>query len=353
MQSAEQLFSVLAKKARNSPEFRFRRIYRNLFQSFIYHSQANDSKLGQDEIVAMCKLLETEKYRPKEILKTSEGRQFQQMLEVVLAKILESIYPESKQIPEMIYNNFSQSVQTFRRSFRPSDWFYHLQLPLSPIQRVITQKIEDGRWWRLIQEVFQSGRMTEKIGNLYYREILSFLQNKFSNRVQTAFIMGNHLFILINEPFIQSEKDECRFLWGEEMRWKQEVSPKSRGSFFEFDWCWETNRNRLFLLIPPSSLAKMIQPFQQRGRPIHLPNRLHFTPTEIWNLFQREERQIRQKFELADNSRTVLHKFHYYHYQSLLLTLAKKEKVSVKKIKQKYRYILSRYGERQLESHIH
>lgn len=353
MQSAEQLFSVLAKKARNSPEFRFRRIYRNLFQPTLYQNQSTHNLLKQDQIVAMCKLLETEKYRPNEMVRTSGGSSFQLMLEEVLSKILESIYPDPKQHRKRICNNFSQTIQTFRRSFQSSDWFYHLQLPISPIQRVVTQKIEDGRWWRLIREIVQSGRMMEKLTTLYYHEILLFLQSRYPNRVQTTFLFENHLFILMKEPFFQHEKEECRFLLGDEMRWKQEVSPNNRGFFFHFDWCWETKHTKLLLMIPSSSLAKVIQPFQQRGKPIHLSNRLHLTPMKIVDLYQKEEKEIRKSFELADNRRTVLQKFHYYHYQSLMLTLAKKETVSVKRIKQKYRNILSLYGERQLESHIH
>lgn len=90
------------------------------------------------------------------------------------------------------------------------------------------------------------------------------------------------------------------------------------------------------LLVPGEVIRQKIRPFIKKGRPVHINSRIHLSLPDLIHRYHEEMRELYNFYCLAEDVSAKLGKFRYYHYWSLVRTIARKEKSSVKKVLDKY-----------------
>ncbi len=90
------------------------------------------------------------------------------------------------------------------------------------------------------------------------------------------------------------------------------------------------------LLVPSDVIQEKLKPFIKNGKPTHFGARIHMPVLDIISQYNAEIRGLYNYYCLATDVSTKISKFQYYHYFSLVKTIARKEKISVKKVISKY-----------------
>jgi len=114
---------------------------------------------------------------------------------------------------------------------------------------------------------------------------------------------------------------------------------KSKGNFKKnksFKFKEKKDKETLQLLIPAAVIRERIRPFILSGKPIHNNSRINLSVFEIISLYNREIVELYNYYCLATDVNVKIRKFKFYHYLSLIKTLARKEQISVKQVINKY-----------------
>ena len=90
------------------------------------------------------------------------------------------------------------------------------------------------------------------------------------------------------------------------------------------------------LLVPSEVINNHIRPFIENGKVASCKIRVNLPVLDIINEYNAEIRGLYNYYSLATDVSTKLGKFKYYHYWSLMKTIAQKEKTTFKKITAKY-----------------
>ncbi|MCU6793323.1 group II intron reverse transcriptase/maturase [Paenibacillus sp. WQ 127069] len=90
------------------------------------------------------------------------------------------------------------------------------------------------------------------------------------------------------------------------------------------------------LLVPKDVINDKIKPFSQFGKPTHFSARMNHPVLDILMMFNSEIRGLYNYYSLATDVGKKLGKFKYFHYFSLLKTIARKEDRSLAKVIQAY-----------------
>ena len=90
------------------------------------------------------------------------------------------------------------------------------------------------------------------------------------------------------------------------------------------------------LLVPAEVINRHIRPFTEKGKAASFVPRVNLPVLDIINEYNSEIRGLYDYYSLATDVAVKLGKFRYYHYWSLLKTIAHKEKSTTTKVKAKY-----------------
>jgi group II intron reverse transcriptase/maturase len=90
------------------------------------------------------------------------------------------------------------------------------------------------------------------------------------------------------------------------------------------------------LLVPADVIREKLQPFVENGKAVHHKARINLPLLDLIRQYNAEIMSLYQYYCLATDVSTKLGKFKYYHYTSLVKTVARKEKSSVAKVISKY-----------------
>ena len=90
------------------------------------------------------------------------------------------------------------------------------------------------------------------------------------------------------------------------------------------------------LIVPSEAINRKIQPFTENGKAASFKPRVNLPILDTINEYNSEIRGMYNYYSLATDVAVKLGKFKYYHYWSLLKTIAHKEKSSTTKVKAKY-----------------
>jgi group II intron reverse transcriptase/maturase len=91
------------------------------------------------------------------------------------------------------------------------------------------------------------------------------------------------------------------------------------------------------LLVPREVIREKIKKFTKNGKPTYINERVTLPIQEMIAVYNTEIRGLVNYYSIANNVSKRLYEFKFYHYFSLAKTLAKKHKMSVKKIIRKFR----------------
>lgn len=97
-----------------------------------------------------------------------------------------------------------------------------------------------------------------------------------------------------------------------------------------------TAGSEMLLLVPGDVIRAKIRPFSRNGKPIHHNARIHFSIPDLIRRYNAEIRGLYRYYCMAADVNAKLGMFRYYHYHSLVKTIARKEKRSVKQVLDKY-----------------
>jgi group II intron reverse transcriptase/maturase len=90
------------------------------------------------------------------------------------------------------------------------------------------------------------------------------------------------------------------------------------------------------LLLPGEAITRKLQPFTEKGKAASFKARVGLPILDIINEYNAEIRGLYNYYSLAMDVSAKLGKFRYYHYWSMMKTIAHKEKSKVREIKAKY-----------------
>jgi hypothetical protein len=90
------------------------------------------------------------------------------------------------------------------------------------------------------------------------------------------------------------------------------------------------------LLVPADVIREKLKPFVENGKAVHHKARINLPLLDLIQQYNAEIMSLYQYYCLATDVSTKLGKFKYYHYTSLMKTVARKEKSSVAKVISKY-----------------
>ena len=90
------------------------------------------------------------------------------------------------------------------------------------------------------------------------------------------------------------------------------------------------------LLVPADVIREKLKPFVSNGKAIHHNARINAPVLDTLTLYNAEIRGLYNYYCLATDVSTKLGKFKYFHYYSLLKTVARKEKCSIARVLIKY-----------------
>ena len=90
------------------------------------------------------------------------------------------------------------------------------------------------------------------------------------------------------------------------------------------------------LLVPAEVIQHKLEPFVRNGKAVHHDARVNTPVLDLLMQYNAEIRGLYQYYSLATDVSRKLGKFRYYHYLSLLKTIARKEQCSVQKVINKY-----------------
>jgi group II intron reverse transcriptase/maturase len=92
----------------------------------------------------------------------------------------------------------------------------------------------------------------------------------------------------------------------------------------------------LQLLVPGDVIRAKLKPFMRNNKPIHLPGRINDPVLNTLTAYNAEIRGLYNYYRLATDVSRKLETFKHYHYNSLLKTVARKEKITVTQVLAKY-----------------
>ena len=85
------------------------------------------------------------------------------------------------------------------------------------------------------------------------------------------------------------------------------------------------------LVVPGDVIREKLKPFIKKGKPYQVGARVNLPVIEIISQYNAEIRGLYNYYCLATDVSTKISTFQYYHYFSMIKTIARKEKSSVKK----------------------
>lgn len=90
------------------------------------------------------------------------------------------------------------------------------------------------------------------------------------------------------------------------------------------------------LLVPADAITKRLEPFTRNRKSVHHNARINDPILDLIAAYNSEIRGLYNYYSLATDVSTKVGKFKFYHYYSLIKTIARKEKSSAKKVIDKY-----------------
>ncbi|MFL0197922.1 reverse transcriptase domain-containing protein [Clostridium sp. WILCCON 0269] len=311
---------------------------------------------------------------------------YDNLIQQIIKEILESIYDV----------NFSSSSHGFRpgRSCHTAlyqikntcggaNWvikgniqkvFYNIDHDF--IIKLLSEKICDGRFIELINRFFMAGYMCEKktyetwsgilkretIGNM----LLNIYLDKFDKYVNKNFGQVKHIRYLDNfiifvwgtkdlaedvrkningflkeKLKIEIAEEELLMVSLNDKRIKflgYEIAKSTQNfKIQKFTGLKEKKNNQIIQLLVPSKVIKeRIKPFISNGKSVHNNFRINLPIWEIISQYNKEIIELYNYYCLAADVSVKVGRFKFYHYFSLAKTLARKEKISVKQVIDKY-----------------
>jgi group II intron reverse transcriptase/maturase len=159
---------------------------------------------------------------------------------------------------------------------------------------------------------------------------------KFAEEIKTdvnGFLKGKLKLELNHEKTVITNmlKDRVRFLGYDIVKAKDDTRLTKQGNIPK-----RSVNGILQLLVPNKIISEKIKGFTKNGKSKHINDRINIPIHENISIYNAEIRGLCNYYKLANNVSQQIYRFKYYHYYSLLKTIAVKERTRVRKIIKKY-----------------
>lgn len=405
MQKAEVILSLLSYKARNDEHFVFRRLYRYLYNPDFYRYVG--TKMGGmhftvdgylETLHHIIQKLRNETYHPIRSNVLRDKKHFprysqDQWLQAVVREILESIYePSFLDTSHGFRPNRSvhTALYTLKKTWKGAQWVIQGTIPNVFEQmdhhlliQIIAKRVDDGRFLELIRRFLKAGCVhipspcSERIQrsglgpllvNIYLNELDQWIErvvNRYnhSQEIRIQYIRYAHqwmIFVHDSKTMAQRLLDQvCIFLETDlHLAYDKQQNTlknprKDNVQFLSHEIAMftkpsQTGQNTpmpsVQLLVPSDVIRKKLKPFRKRGRPVHHHARVHLPLQDLIQIYHDEIKQLYCYYCLATDVNTKLRMFRFFHYHSLVKTIAHKEKSSAKKVMDKYGVTIQQKG---------
>ncbi|QGG46995.1 group II intron reverse transcriptase/maturase [Heliorestis convoluta] len=371
MQKAEVVLSILSEQSKINKDYRFDRLYRNFFNEDFYlhaykellnHEKSyKNISLDCSTIKEQIILMKKEGYKTllKKKNKNTNDDLFINLLlritNILLRKIYEPLFLKYSYALSQPVHHYTPLKQIKIIGSR-KNWVIQGNIDKASVASdhnslaFLSIKINDGRILELIKSFIATGYRIPVITDIYLYTIDQQINNKCTEKVFYCRYEENLLFL------IDSTKKEALEIQEELNRtisnvtkgtWSYQLTNWNDQSFIFLDY--EIRKNKLVhskesnvqLLVPSSKIKEKIKPFTAQGKPRHHNRRINLPTREIVKLYNDEITQLYQYYGLAEDVKKKIRSFRYYHYRSLLKTIARKEKSTVPKIIKKYAFSIN------------
>lgn len=329
MQRADIILSILNQKA-NDKDFVFNRIYRHLFNPSFYTDEYRNT-----EISNLIEKLRTETF----YIKNASSMQIQ-LLQLAIGKILKAIYLIN-------IKTYREALVETKNLCRYNKWIVKVKLKENIIDKnalinILKMKIDDGRFLNLIEKFIDSEHMQlqEIILDIYLSEIDKYMLEKFKN----SYIRQGKEAICtsVNKKGAEKISLEIRNYLFDKLNIKAinieiiYLDNKEKFRFLGYNVIRDNKEKKIQLSVPIEVVNNRLEMFMKNGKAVHCSPRINLSVTELIKTYNIEIENLYKYYSLAIDVNKKLGRFKFYHYSSLIKTIARKEKSSVKKVIEKY-----------------
>lgn len=304
-----------------------------------------------------------------------------ELLKEVLSLILRAIYqPLPEETDGRRQERLHRTLYEIKTKCQNSRWvitgdidnfFGNKEEDCKKLEGLLSKKIADGRYLELIRRFFKAGHLKYEQNSFF-----SMAKEKNNEDGLTALLVNVYLKeadILIKSDLLADAGKETRyFRYTNKMavflgankavapnileklirRLKTDLALDLNGGVIDMsaerlkflgyelakpkNACTNTSVQTMRLLVPNEVISKSIRPFQKNNRPSLCPERINLSIPQIIVKYNAEIAELYDYYRLAADVNKKVGKFKFYHYYSLAKTIACKEKISVKKVIEKY-----------------
>lgn len=408
MQKAELILTMLKDKSNKNPNYKFKRLYRYLFNidfylkaySKKYCVNRNIKKFYKPKVESIHEVIEklkNETYYPKALRKLcGQNKEYLQITDLyddliqrIIGKILLCIYNTNFSgnshgfMPNRNCHTALYQIKTTCSDakwvirFSLEDCFYSIDYNF--ITKLLNERISDGRLINLVNKFLKAGYMKEKkncdtwsgilprndlaniLINIYLDKLDKYINEEFVQLKYVRYLDNFVIFIFQTKNLlVEYIIDRINIFLKEELNIdtsKEKISifdlNKQRVKFLGYEIAKGTSKynfdekdfnglklkgyqEKIHLLVPSTVIRQKIKPFILNGKSIHNNCRINLPIFEIIYIYNKEIMDLYNYYCLANDVNVKIRKFKFYHYVSLLKTLARKEQMSVKHIIDKY-----------------
>ncbi len=304
----------------------------------------------------------------------NEGAIEDYILQKVLKQILDNIYFSNLNKESFFeISNKKEDAISYLKNIKHIYYYKVIKITLNEMFHVkqieilrdkIDDKIEDGRFKALIDLFIKSNYLSfyerVKKDNLYYmyvdkdshvsasfyklyflkiRDIIEELMNL--NRVDIKVVSFYNEALLMIKP----EGNVKKFLQDLSYKLKQlkyiEIEEyylrnSNNIEFFNYNIRFRNKESFTKILVSSKFINASISYFKRDNRPSYIGKRINLKREDIINLYTFEIDYIYEYYKYAEDVNYKMRKFRYYHKNSMLSTIAVKENISIKSVKEKY-----------------
>ena len=340
MQRAETVLGIIEQHAQ-SLDYTFKRLYRNLYNPDFYFRTADQLHLAitADEIDAAVRELRNQRL--------PQGNKLIKIIESMVCELLTAVYKPffEKKL------DLGSSLYRLKTEFKDVNWVISgslesgfRELDMKSFQAGFQDRIDDNRlieliyrlvkdrvraplyWTALEIDLNQVDQWFEGQDSCYVRfgaEIAVGIKD-LSREAAEGFWEGLSTYI--------SGKLGCSFSSQEFLL----TSWTNSAHFNFFGYEISLSDHNIRVKVPTQVINDRLKPFRSGTKAVHRGYLMNLDAAEIIRVYSKEIRSLYNRYCYADNIAYQLRKFHYYHRQSLVKTLAAKLKLSAAQVVKRY-----------------
>lgn len=330
------MLAHLSHQAQN-PEYRFKRLFRNLYNPLFYEMffTSTDDSIRQ-QLPAFISELQAGNYRPKVY---HYCNRFDWIVSQMVTTILSAIFIETTKVTNVHPKIFTPFLST--------TWLFSGQIVQRDTEltlHFLKEKVADKKFVALVQQLEMSGYLRPFLLQLVSIKIDKKIAQRFPElvyvRVKESILVGanstkqmalTHQRAVVK--MVEEQVDFCLNVKGKNLYHHKERIPFRQ---YSLQLCPPSNYPTFF--IEKANLISQLQRYRvvrigEKGKliAIHRPYLLNFGERDIIALYRRDFRKIANHYRYAVNHH-LLKMCHRYMKESMLKTMAYKDKTTVKKV---------------------